>query len=525
MGKFRALLYREWRLNRKGLLCQGGMSLLYAGMLWATCLSSMQNTGMSPEEQHAWMETMVQICGMAFAMLEGLLGLYVDYAYKADLETGWLRYSYALPITPRDRIFARMTRTGLCTALGMGFGLVNIVGLCAVTEVPFSAGYLVMQAAVLNIVLLSVIVNECFTLAARNTDQLKKLTQRGGMVFFALSAAVVLCIYLFGRDRFEGLFGDDWGGIDLMRIFAPRHLLWLLPLLLVLIACHYGVMYWRLCSAEGTHTWKRREKACKAEGGGIDNQSLFTGFFYKELRQNRQGILVVLLLPVFILVLIAVMIALTRWSNPEEMSGSLVAVFTSKGVRGAAAAVGAFIASSMLTGVFQGDDKKLWACFVTSTPAGVKGAMYYKYVLLFFMNVLYLAVWYVMDYALMTLRFFSLGEEIGGLLNLHVTLFFLLLFLSALDIPFIVRFGAKKGSIIKISMVIGISLLLVLVYALLPEEVQEKLINFVMNIYNGNMGNGLTLFLSVCPWIALSAYGISYKVSCKLFLKGGARND
>lgn len=69
--------------------------------------------------------------------------------------------------------------------------------------------------------------------------------------------------------------------------------------------------------------------------------------------------------------------------------------------------------------------------------------MYSKYLLLALMNVLYLAAWYVTDCCLATLRYFAVGEEAPSLLGLYVAVFFLLLLLSALDIPFIVRYGAK----------------------------------------------------------------------------------
>lgn len=527
MAKLRALLFREWRLNRKAQLLQLLLTLLYAGMMWAACLSTMYGDSLEdPADRAITLRGMIQLPALMLALLSGCLGLSMDLTLKSDLESGWLRYSYALPITPRDRVLARMLRSAVATGIGTVFSLLNIAGLCALADQPFEAGYVVMQVAVVALVLLMTVLNDCFILGARSPEHLKKRTNQSGLALTGVGLLAALWFYKFGGERFLSRWQDPDGVIDLMQLFSLRRLLWLLPLTLVLIACHYGVMYWRLRCAEGTSLGSSRTKASKPEDRSIRIQGHFTGFFYKELRQNRQGILLVVLLPAALQVLIALMLLFVELTSPEFLSNGVIAILTNSLVRCIGTAIAAFCVSGMLTGVFLGDDKKLWGYFVVSTPAGIRGAMYSKYLLLALMNVLYLAAWYVTDCCLATLRYFAVGEEAPSLLGLYVAVFFLLLLLSALDIPFIVRYGAKRGSIIKLIYMLSLAILFTVIFAMvLPETIRDRLIQKAIDLYHGQVSTGMLLAVGLYPWGALTAYCLSYKLSCKLFLKGVNRYD
>ena len=149
MAKLRALLFREWRLNRKAQLLQLLLTLLYAGMMWAACLSNMYGDSLEdPAERALTLRWMIQLSALMLALLSGCLGLSMDFTLKSDLESGWLRYSYALPITPRDRVLARMLRSAVATGIGTVFSLLNIAGLCALADQPFEAGYEIGRAHV-----------------------------------------------------------------------------------------------------------------------------------------------------------------------------------------------------------------------------------------------------------------------------------------------------------------------------------------------------------------------------------------
>ena len=79
-------------------------------------------------------------------------------------------------------------------------------------------------------------------------------------------------------------------------------------------------------------------------------------------------------------------------------------------------------------------------------------------------------------------------------MGLYVAVFFLLLLLSALDIPFIVRYGAKKGSIIKLIYMLSLAILFTVIFAMvLPETIRDRLIQKAIDLYHGQVSTGLLL--------------------------------
>ena len=89
MARLRALLFREWRLNRKAQLLQLLLFLLYAGMMWAACLSNMYGDSLEdPADRAITLRGMIQASALMLALLSGCLGLSMDFTMKSDLHSG-----------------------------------------------------------------------------------------------------------------------------------------------------------------------------------------------------------------------------------------------------------------------------------------------------------------------------------------------------------------------------------------------------------------------------------------------------
>ncbi|MDE6032003.1 MAG: ABC-2 transporter permease, partial [Oscillospiraceae bacterium] len=171
--------------------------------------------------------------------------------------------------------------------------------------------------------------------------------------------------------------------------------------------------------------------------------------------------------------------------------------------------------------VFRGDDKKLWAYFVVSTPQGVKGFLYRKYVITVMMNLVYMASGIFADNLLATVNYFATGNELTtSMSSLYILGVFFLMSVSALDIPFTVRYGAKKGSIVKMIIMLSISTAAIMVYSLMPEAIQDKVTQVMIALYNGEANDALMLITSLLPYIILAAFLFSYKIACGVFMKG-----
>ena len=99
-----------------------------------------------------------------------------------------------------------------------------------------------------------------------------------------------------------------------------------------------------------------------------------------------------------------------------------------------------------------------------------------------------------------------------------------------IDIPFIIRFGKKRGESVKI-MVIGGLFIGAIVYALfgpLPGEDGE----FFIRVYDwwetfkaGAAQDWIYWLLAGFLWLTIFGYYFSYKLSCKLYMKGVEQYD
>ena len=79
-----------------------------------------------------------------------------------------------------------------------------------------------------------------------------------------------------------------------------------------------------------------------------------------------------------------------------------------------------------------------------------------------------------------------------------------------------IRFGQKKGSYIKTSLMLGISTAFVLLFGFLPEAVTERIMQFFTDLKDGKANDTVMIVISFVPALCLAAYVLSYKFSCKL---------
>ena len=166
------------------------------------------------------------------------------------------------------------------------------------------------------------------------------------------------------------------------------------------------------------------------------------------------------------------------------------------------------------------DDKKQHSYFVVSTPRGIRSYMYSKYVLTAVAAGLYMVSYIAANELLATVYYFVSGKEMTALGSLPIMIFFALLFMAMTDIPLTVRFGAKRGSYIKTAAMLVIATLAVTVFEKLPDSFKYKLVEGFVHIYQNNPD----LIISVFCLITLAGFYGSYRLSCKLFLKGAEAN-
>ncbi len=508
--KFRSLMFREFRLSRKAILLQFGLLLGEIAMIWGMLLSLGAN-----ENTEIALPVIVDIMIMMTALVSSM-SLMLDENFKADVNTGWLNYSYALPITPFERTAARFVRrlsVGLVSAV---ISLCSAAALCAYTERPFGVNYIVWHMIVFAVITLNSLPANIFTLRSRNGADLKKAQTKAGLTSLALMAAVVVIVW-----NASGIDISAFGGSDAryeLPVFDAKALAWAVPLLLVMIAASFFTAYLSM-----RYAYQRAAKTKKEEGSTVvvlpEKTDGATGLLYKELKQNRLVLILTACAPIlltlfpFCVSAIGVIAGNTSVEEMVELTKNVL-------IRVLMWVCGIFAVSGLMSEAFKGDDKKLWAYFIVSTPQGVKGFIYRKYVVTIMINLIYMISGIFTDHLYATAVYFITGSELtANIQSLYLSGVFLLMSVSAFDIPFMVRFGAKKGSIVKMIIMLLLCTAVVTVYSLLPDNIKENILQTFTSLLNGG-ANTLVLILSILPFISLAAFLLSYKIACRLFMKG-----
>lgn len=522
MTKFRSLIFREFKVCQKLYIVKCVVLFaFFAFVIGGTFLF------INLFEELPAKENTLKSFAESFSMLIMLYSTMVfadDSTFKSDLNSGWNGYSYVLPISAFERAAVKLIRFIGTLGISVLLGMVGVIIINKIVGVQFQIGYVIIQFIMLDLLLLSKIIIDSFVLRARNNDEYKKLQEKGSLTCVAFIVCIALVILKCVGFDFASLLDSDSTEPLSFGIFSKLTggmLLWLIPLTLVLFAGYFAVIRHHLQYAYsgGAKIKKANVKAEKTIDIAAPHSEP-VGFLYKELRQNMKSICAVIALPFLILVFLTGCIAIVSLNREYSGDGWIVRTLTSDVMRLASIAIGFLIVSSLLLSVFHGDDKKLWAYFTASAPMGVNKFLYTKYVLSFAMCGLYFVSSYFAETLLATVSWFALGEELVSFTSIFIIIFFALILQNSFSIPMMLRFGEKKGSIINLIVILCLAIAAVLVLSLIPREIQDRVFAWLAGFITGDYGDVTMLLLGIFPGFSVGAYILSYKVSCKIFMKG-----
>ncbi len=519
-NRFRSLMFREFRLSRKFIILQFGLLLAWMALTWGMLLSLDAND-ISEKELSGIVDTVIMMNALI-----GAMSLLIDESFKSDINSGWLTYSYALPITPMERTAARFVRR-LSVSLGCALlSLCNAAVLCAHTGKSFGANYIVWYIVIFAAVLLNALPNNIFILRARTAADIKKMQTVSGLATMAVMTVIIIIIFMASGMSLEKIAeSDNIESLFELPVFDAGALAWAVPLLLLIMAASFFTSYYSLRSAYSGAAKPEKEKAetdlKKPQAALSAKTDIATGLLYKELKQNKIILIFTALTPILLTVFPFCFSAIDVMTNNAGVN-ELFETAANTIIRVLMCVCGIFVVSGLMSEVFRGDDKKLWAYFVVSTPQGVKGFLYRKYVITLMMNLIYMASGIFADNLLATANYFATGNELTvSMSSLYLSGVFMLMSVNILDIPFTVRYGSKKGSIVKMIMMLLLCTAAVAIYALLPDDICEKITQTIVSIFTGESANDiLMLIISISPYIIFAAFLLSYKIACKVFMKG-----
>ena len=413
MGKFRSLLFRELRICRRQNILKLAI-ILVMSVFYIVGVYIVKNDAESDE---IMVLSMVSTLSVTLGFISVMLSLLNYDILKSDLNTNWLSYSYTLPIELKDRALVNVVIRCCSAFVFIALGLVFTGIYCAMGEVSFSASLVVMYFVIFACAMLYTIIYDAVLYRARSLAQLQKYSQCMG---FGVVGAIIIAVIIFSDKVKQFMFSE--GGIPVYKLMAKlngRMLIWLIPLCAVLIAADYFVIKNRMRYAYSAVN--DNEKAQKEKEVISDTHDYPTGFLYKELKQNRLVIVLIALAPIILLIFNYMMLYFSTMTSENKLTFSeALADGEINILRYLCIALGAYCASGMMSSIFGGDDRKLWAYFTVSTPQGVRGSLYYKYVLAFAMNGIFLVGSVFAASIYDTVYYAATGKENGNLSSIFM---------------------------------------------------------------------------------------------------------
>lgn len=250
------------------------------------------------------------------------------------------------------------------------------------------------------------------------------------------------------------------------------------------------------------------------------------GWLYKEIRHYRYLLFAALLVPAFC---IWMPLLLDFFGGIGERSAPLHYAFRSLYDQSAVyflyLIMSLLIIGMLLLTVFVLDATKKWAYFVGTTPDGIGAFLNAKYLfVLIICAAFYLSVFWN-EALLITIGYMAYGIELPGISDFVLMMMFLILLLRAADFAAMARFGTQTGARVKgycllVIFVVGVIWLL---FGPLPDDFESALSNvfeFVTKLINGTYSEQIGVIIGLLPPVALLAYYLSFKLSCRFYMKG-----
>lgn len=247
-----------------------------------------------------------------------------------------------------------------------------------------------------------------------------------------------------------------------------------------------------------------------------------TGLIYKELKINRFPLIMLLL---FFIITPTLVFGGSHYSKDNSFPDPVAAIL-----------FGLFfcIISYMILGVFESGfiesgDKKVWAYFIKSTPQTEKGEIAARYMIVFALT---LGLFLLLTLVNLILSVIWIEIPLFTLPVIYVAA--IQLMILSIQFPITLRFGHKTGLYLRV----GAILLALIIFGILVlyskafsiEKLTEKLMLFYEDIL-GETGNtvpkSFIILQKILNTLCIAApvlYFISYRISCRMYLKGVEAN-
>lgn len=237
-----------------------------------------------------------------------------------------------------------------------------------------------------------------------------------------------------------------------------------------------------------------------------------TGLLYKTIRTNWGKILGFFIGCMFYPTAFALLFHDPK--NMEDLEGEVTIMMW-----GFTALMTFLIGGVFQDSIFNDDERKKWAYFVTSTPTGIKGQIGSKYLIALLWSMLTVTM-------LMLLNSFAKdgNEELADGTVVFIGFFYIQLLMRSIEFPLMARFGSKMGKTMKI-VIVGAIAFIAFVYILFGDTSSFKNLDAFWDSLFKAMADPekmkkAALWFSIITAAVIPIYYLSYRLSVRWYLKG-----
>ena len=162
--------------------------------------------------------------------------------------------------------------------------------------------------------------------------------------------------------------------------------------------------------------------------------------------------------------------------------------------------------------LFAHDERRLWSAFVSSTPQAAKGQVACKYYMILIENLVLLFFCYLTDVIVLCVA----DDVTISAIAVGMFIFCLRILIHAVEIPFMIRFGANMGVAVK-SVLLALLVLILLCYGLFGDIAFLFGDDPIVAVYEFVTTGKVIWIAALIPYAAAGAYYLSYCISVKLY--------
>ncbi len=170
--------------------------------------------------------------------------------------------------------------------------------------------------------------------------------------------------------------------------------------------------------------------------------------------------------------------------------------------------------------LFEHDERKVWSHYITASPLGYKGQVLSKYFMTLATSFAVVVWGFVCDNICMLTSGYY-----GSAANIYTTFFYIQIILQVIEYPFLIRFGHKHGNTYKMAFLIVAfyAIVIYLLFGKFPESFSmDTVFDFVFKLAANETALPTIAMgaMALLPYVAAILFYLSYKLSCKWYLKG-----